>query len=79
MQYVFKMHPKSVRSLIYLIISLVLYWTGHTKAKKKIHVETQNWIPQEGIMDAILLRVILLGVEDIISFQLIEESSAESA
>lgn len=62
------MQPKTVRALIYLIISLVIYWTGHKKAMEKVQQRTQDWLPYEELMDAIPLRVIMSGEEDSIPF-----------
>lgn len=71
------LRPKTTRNLIFLIISLVLYWTGSKNTKARVKATTQEWIPAEEIMDAIPLRVILPGEEESIPFQLIEESSSQ--
>jgi hypothetical protein len=61
--------PKTARNIIFLIISLVHYWTGGQKAhKKRMFDETQQWIPEASILDAIPLRVILPGEEESISY-----------
>jgi hypothetical protein len=54
---------------------LVVYWTGSKKDKKKVQAETINWIPDEEVMDAIPLRVILPGEEESISYHPDESDS----
>lgn len=77
--------PKTARTLIYLIISLVLYWTGHSKFKKKIQDQIFEWLPQVAILEEIPLRVIWPGDDESVSFHMVQadadrgaESSAES-
>lgn len=69
---------KTARNIIFLIISLVMYWAGHKKFKQTTQEAAQDWLPSEDVMDAIPLRVILPGAEDSIPFQMIEVSSAAS-
>ena len=63
-----QLHPKSAKSIIYLIISLLLYWIGGKKTKKTVQDEARNWIPNEEVIDAIPLRMILPGEEESFSF-----------
>lgn len=44
-------HVKTTKSIIYLIISLILYWTGSKKTKKKVQEETEKWILDAEIID----------------------------
>lgn len=73
------MHPKSACALIYLIISLVLYWLGNKRTKKKVQEETQQWLPNEDVMDAIPLLVIWPCEEESISFPHEEDYTQESS
>lgn len=70
--------PKTARSLIYLIISLVMYWTGNKKTKARTQQEARAWIPDEEIMECIPLRVIFPG-EEAMSIQLDSEDSAQES
>lgn len=58
---------KSARSLIYLTISLVLYWIGNKKIKQPLRDNTQHWLPQQETMDAIPIRVVWPGEEESVS------------
>lgn len=68
--------PKTARALIYLIISLVVYWTGHKKTKPSLKTAARGWMPTDEMMDAIPLRVIFPGEENSISFHLEDEESS---
>lgn len=67
--------PKTARTLIYLIISLVVYWTGHTKLKRKVQEKAQEWLPQAEILDEIPLRVMWPGDDESFSFQMMTDPS----
>lgn len=69
---------KTVRSILYLILSLVFYWTGNSRVKHKVREAIHRWLPET--MDAIPLRVIWSGEEASESFLLpADQSSTESA
>lgn len=60
--------PKQPKSILYLIISLLLYWSGGKKTKPAVQEEAHKWIPDEDILDAVPLRMILPGDEESISY-----------
>lgn len=70
---------KTARTLIYLILSLVVYWTGSKRTKKIVRAHTQYWLPREDMMDAIPLRVIWPGEEESMTYQADDSSTQESS
>lgn len=67
---------KTVRSLIYLILSLVSYWIGSSRIKQKVKEATYQWLPET--MDAVPLCIIRPGEKESESFHLLADSSIES-
>lgn len=52
---------KSGRQLILLIISLVEYWTGSKRVKKKVRTAIWAWLPPAEALDTIPLRIWMPG------------------
>ena len=60
--------PKTGRTLIFLIISLIKYWLGSKRVDQATQMATQGWLPTDAMLELIPIRVWVPGDDQLLPF-----------